>query len=578
MMKTAEKRWNPKKFDAAATQQLCDALRIHPLLCKMLSNRGIRTFDEAKAYFRPQLDDLHNPFLMKDMALAVERILKGMKENEKILIYGDYDVDGTTAVSIVYDFLGFVYPSKKIAYYIPDRYKEGYGLSAAGIEYAASNKFSLLIALDCGIKSVELVHLAKTAMIDTIICDHHLPGTVLPPAVAILNPKQSDCNYPYKELCGCGIAFKLIQALCIQLNLSRVYFEKYLDLTATAIAADIVPITGENRVIAFHGLQKANLDPNTGIKALIEQRNLKTALSIYDLSFIISPRINAAGRMGDAKRAVALFIEKDMDAARKIAATLQSENNNRKEADSTITDEALAQIQQEENRDAKKTIVVFNDHWHKGVLGIVASRLVEKFYKPTIVLTKSGDFYTGSARSIPGFNMYEGLDKCSHLLTVFGGHYYAAGMTLSAVDISTFKATFETIANEILTEDDLIPEIEMDSEIQLKDLTASFYNILKQMEPFGPENPKPIFYANNVTVTAYKIVKQDHLRFEVAQEGTRMNGIGFNLAENYVLLNHPKQIDIAFTLEENHFNGRTALQMKAIDFKPSEHQPALFLG
>ncbi|MEY3921592.1 MAG: single-stranded-DNA-specific exonuclease RecJ, partial [Bacteroidota bacterium] len=396
-MNIAQKRWKLKGFNQAAAKKLCDDLRIHPIICNMLENRGIKTFDQAKAFFRPQLNELHDPFLMKDMDVAVERILKSIKENEKILIYGDYDVDGTTSVSIMYDFLSFVYPSKKIEYYIPDRYKEGYGLSSAGIEYAHTNNFSLLITLDCGIKSVELIQKARDFDIDTIICDHHLPGNILPPAIAILNPKQPECSYPYKELCGCGVGLKLIHALCIQLKLNNEYFQKYLDLVATAIAADIVPITGENRTIAYHGLKKVNTDPNIGIKALIEQSSLKSQVSINGLSFIIGPRINAAGRMGDAKRAVALFIEKDINKAKEIALTLQSENTNRKEADSSITEEALAQIQLEENAHLKKTIVVFNDSWHKGVLGIVASRLLERFYKPTIVLTKSGEYYTGSA-------------------------------------------------------------------------------------------------------------------------------------------------------------------------------------
>lgn len=569
-MSIVQKRWKLKGFDQSAAKKLCDDLRIHPIICNMLDNRGIKTFDQAKAFFRPQLNELHDPFLMKDMDIAVERVLKSIKENEKILIYGDYDVDGTTSVSIMYDFLSFIYPSKKIEYYIPDRYKEGYGLSYAGIEYAHTNNFSLLITLDCGIKSVELVQKAQDLKIDTVICDHHLPGSVLPPAIAILNPKQPNCSYPYKELCGCGVGLKLIHALCIRLKLNNEYFEKYLDLAATAIAADIVPITGENRTIAFHGLKKANTDPNIGIRALIEQSSLKSEVSINGLSFIIGPRINAAGRMGDAKRAVALFTEKDLNKAKEIALTLQSENTNRKEADSSITEEALAQIELEENAHLKKTIVVFNDSWHKGVLGIVASRLLERFYKPTVVLTKSGDFYTGSARSIAGFNIYEGLDKCSHLLKAFGGHYFAAGMTIPPEHILAFKTEFENIANEILTEDDMVPEIEIDTEIQLKDLSFSFYNILQQMEPFGPENPKPVFCVKNVLNNGCKIVKEDHLRFEIAQDGTRMSGIGFNLAHKFEMLGQPEKLDIVFTLEENYFNGKNSLQMKVIDFNIAE--------
>lgn len=565
-MNLFEKRWKFKQYDHEVSNKLCQSLRIHPVICDMLSSRGISSFEEAKDFFRPSLNQLHDPFLMKDMKMATDRIIHAIKSNEKILIYGDYDVDGTTAVSVVFDFLQFIYPSKQIEYYIPDRYKEGYGLSSAGIEYAEKNKFNLLITLDCGIKSVELIQLAKDKQIDCIVCDHHLPGNQLPPAVAILNPKQPDCTYPCKELCGCGVGFKLIQALCLQLGLEESLYTKYLDLVATAIAADIVSITGENRTLAFFGLKKANENPNTGIRALIEQSNLKTPLSINSLSFVIGPRINAAGRMGDAKRAVSLFIEKDIFSAKEIALTLQSENNNRKEADSSITDEALLQINQDDTADLKKTIVVFNEHWHKGVLGIVASRLLEKYYKPTIVLTKSGDFYTGSARSIAGFNMYEGLDKCSHLLHAFGGHYFAAGMTVAPSQIELFKETFEAVANEVLSSDDMIPEIEIDAEIQLKDINQSFYHILEQMEPFGPDNTKPVFCVRNVSNAGCRIVKEDHLRFEVMQDNFSINGIGFQLAEKYERLDRPAKMDIVFTMEENHFNGRTSLQMKVIDF------------
>jgi single-stranded-DNA-specific exonuclease len=565
-MSSLEKRWRFKQIDHEASDKLCDSLRIHPVICNMLSNRGISSFEEAKDFFRPSLKQLHDPFLMKDMRIAIDRIMRAIRTNEKILIYGDYDVDGTTAVSVVFDFLQFIYPSKRIEYYISDRYKEGYGLSSAGIDYAEKNNFNLLITLDCGIKSVELIQLAKEKQIDCIVCDHHLPGNQLPAAVAILNPKQPGCTYPCKELCGCGVGFKLIQALCLQLGLEESLYTKYLDLVATAIAADIVSINGENRTLAFFGLKKANENPNTGIRALIEQSNLKTPLSVNSLSFAIGPRINAAGRMGDAKRAVSLFIEKDIIKAREIALILQSENNNRKEADSSNTDEALLQIRQDDTAHLKKTIVVYNEHWHKGVLGIVASRLLEKYYKPTIVLTKSGDFYTGSARSIAGFNMYEGLDKCSHLLHAFGGHYFAAGMTIAPSQIELFKETFETVANGMLSTDDMVPEIEVDAEIQLKDIHHSLYHILEQMEPFGPDNTKPVFCVRNVTNVGCRIVKDDHLRFEVMQDNFSINGIGFQLAEKYEKLAHPIKMDIVFTIEENHFNGRTTLQMKVIDF------------
>lgn len=566
-MPLLQKRWKHKPFAEEVAKRLCEDLRIHPIICNLLSQRGIQSFDDAKAFFRPDLDALHDPFIMKDMEIAVERIIKAIKENEKILIYGDYDVDGTTSVAILFDFLSFIYPAKKIEYYIPDRYKEGYGLSAAGIDYAQSNGFTLLITLDCGIKSVDLIQHARAFNIDTIVCDHHLPGNELPPALAILNPKQPNCTYPFKELCGCGVGLKLIQALCVRLNLNREFFENYLDLVATAIAADIVPIAEENRILAFHGLKKANEQPNTGIKALIDQSKIHPPLSINGLSFVIGPRINAAGRMGDAKRAVALFIEKDFFKAKEIASTLQVENTNRKEADASITEEALEQIHDEINFHAKKTIVVHDDNWHKGVLGIVASRLVEKFYRPTIVLTKSGDFYAGSARSIAGFNIYEGLDQCNEFLHAFGGHYFAAGMTIDPKHLFAFKEKFESVANSVLSTDDMVPEIEIDAVVQLKDLNTSFYNILQQMEPFGPENPKPVFCLQRVQNTGCRVVKEDHLRFEVAQDGYRMNGIGFNLAEKYDALNQPDAMDIVFTLEENYYNGKMSLQMKVIDFK-----------
>jgi single-stranded-DNA-specific exonuclease len=569
-MPLQQKRWRYKEIPEKDAKELCNQLRIDSTICSILASRGIKTFDHAKTFFRPQLEGLHDPWLMKDMRIAVDRILQAIKQNEKILIYGDYDVDGTTSVAVLYDFLSFISPTSFIEYYIPDRYKEGYGLSAAGIDYAASHQFSLLITLDCGIKSVDLIQKAKEKNIDTIVCDHHLPGNSLPPAVAILNAKQPLCNYPFKELCGCGVGFKLIQALCIELGLSNDLYVNYLDLVATAIAADIVPITGENRILAFHGLKKANENPNTGINALLEQSKIQSSLSINGLSFVIGPRINAAGRMGDAKRAVSLFIEKDFNQAKIIASTLQVENTNRKEADSSITEEALEQINLEINFQHKKTIVVHNEHWHKGVLGIVASRLLEKYYRPTIVLTKSGEFYTGSARSIAGFNIYDALDRCSEFLHAFGGHYFAAGMTIAPQHLSSFIDKFESVANDVLTENDMIPEIEIDAAIQLSNLNQSFYNILQQMEPFGPDNTKPIFCVKNAQNIGCRVVKEEHVRFEIAQDGHIMNGIGFNLAKKYEALNRPNHLDVVFVLDENHFNGKTTLQMKVLDFRVSE--------
>ncbi len=561
-----ERRWNVNQADAERTMALQQSLKIHPVLCGILVNRGIEDYDNAKLYFRPQFEQLHDPFLMKDMSIAVDRIIQAIKSEEKILIYGDYDVDGTTSVAIVYDFLCAIYQKEKLEYYIPNRYKEGYGLSQMGIEYAIENEFNLLITLDCGIKSVDLIHKSSLNKIDTIVCDHHLPGSMLPPAVAILNAKQSDCPYPYKDLCACGVGFKLIQALADQLKIQDSLYLPYLELVATAIAADIVPITGENRTMAFLGIKQANENPSTGIKALIELSKVQQSLTVSSLAFMIGPRINAAGRMDDAKKAVSLFIERDVEKARAIALLLQNDNTNRREADTNITIEAIAQIEADPSFESKKAIVVYDANWHKGVIGIVASRLLERYYKPTIVLTNSGSLIAGSARSIAGFNIHDGLEHCSDLLFGFGGHYFAAGMTLLPENFSAFKERFENVAATTLQNDQMIPVLDIHAEVTLEDLTPGFFKILEQMEPFGPDNPKPVFCLRQVNNNGCRIVKDDHVRFEVEKNGRRISGIGFGLAEKFKQLEDAEKLDIVFHLEENNFRDITSLQLKVIDF------------
>ncbi len=565
-MSAGQKRWITLDWPAEKTAQLREDLKIHPALCGMLVQRGIDDYQKAKAFFRPVLSELHDPFLMKDMEKAVKRVVKATQQNEKILVYGDYDVDGTTSVAILYDFLSKIHDRERLEFYIPNRYREGYGLSQQGIEYAAENGFTLLITLDCGIKSAALISEAQTLGIETIVCDHHLPGNELPLATAILNAKQADCNYPYKELCGCGVGFKLIQALSATLGLEESAFLPYLELVATAIAADIVPITGENRIMAYHGIKQVNSSPSVGIKALLELSVPGKEINIGSLSFMVGPRINAAGRMDDAKKAVSLFIEKDPDQARILAAVLQVDNTSRREADTQITDEALQMMLSDPSLLSKKSTIVFDPGWHKGVIGIVASRLLEKYYRPTIVLTQSGDLLAGSARSIPGFNIHDALEHCSDLLLGFGGHYFAAGMTMRPDQLEAFKKRFEEIAAATLSEEQMIPEILIDAVVELQDLTPSFFNILQQMEPFGPNNMRPVFCVSGVRNTGCRVVKDEHLRFEVEQNGMRMTGIGFNMAARFLQMENTEKLDIVFTLEENNFRGLTSLQMKVIDF------------
>jgi len=563
-----EKRWNLISADTAQVRALQDALKIHPILCELLVQRGISDFEAAKKFFRPSLDHLHDPWLMKDMRKAVDRINIAFEQKEKILVFGDYDVDGTTSVATLYQFLKQLAPN--IDYYIPHRYKEGYGVSKIGIDFAKENGFDLIISVDCGIKSTELIAYAKELGIDFIICDHHLPDAILPPAVAILNAKQIDCTYPYKELCGCGVVFKLITALAQEHNLPSESYLQYLDLVATAIAADIVPITDENRTLAFFGVQKVNENPSPGLKALMELAKQTGPMRITNLVFAVAPRINAAGRMDDAKKAVQLFIEQDYDKALALGSILQQDNLDRREADTTITEEALAQIEQDPFNSSKKSSVVFQSHWHKGVVGIVASRLIEKHYKPTIVLTQSGEVITGSARSVNGFNLYEALHACREHLLGYGGHFAAAGMTMAVDALEGFKIAFEEAVAARITEEQLTPEIAINAALPLDDISMQFYQIIAQMEPFGPDNMRPIFIAKNVYDTGYtKLVKDLHISFNVTQGKTNIRGIGYNMPEHIKLVKSGKPFDLVFQLQLNEWQGNQSVQMQVMDIKPS---------
>ncbi len=565
-----EKRWTLKPAEQDSVNQIFKALNIHPALCRILALRGVKDFDTSKAFFRPELSHLHDPYLMKGMDKAVQRITEAIEWNERVLIYGDYDVDGTTSVAVVYSFLRKQYKGQ-LEYYIPHRYREGYGVSKEGIEYAHANGFSLLITLDCGIKSAELIAYAQSLGIDVIVCDHHTPDETLPPALAILNPKQVDCPYPYKELSGCGIGFKLISALALRWNLPQEEVLQYLDLVATSIAADIVPIDGENRVLAFYGVKKVNENPSLGIKVLKEMAGVTRTLSVADLVFVIGPRVNAAGRMDDARKAVELFIEPDPEKIQALADALQSDNIDRKEVDKNITEEALALIQGNDAMTARKSTVLYQEHWHKGVVGIVASRLIDYYYRPTIVLTLSNDKVTGSARSVSGFNIYEAIHACRDLLENYGGHFYAAGMTMHPDNVHEFVEKFEEVVSQSIPPELLIPEIEIDAEILLTDIKPAFYNIIKQFEPFGPTNLRPVFITKRVyDYQGYsRVVKEQHIKFVVHQhKGVIIDGIGFGMADKFEVV-QKGAFDIVYTLDENEFNGNTKLQMKVVDVRPS---------
>ena len=561
-------RWTIKPFPKPEkTKELIDALKVDPFIAQLLVQRGIETYEEARQFFRPTLNDLHDPYLMKDMDKAVERIEKAIQNEENILVFGDYDVDGTTAVSLVSSYLKTFYPN--VATYIPDRYDEGYGISFKGIDFASDNDFSLIIALDCGIKSINHVTYAKERNIDFIICDHHRPGAFLPDAIAVLDPKRDDCTYPYDELCGCGVGFKLIQALGVNRNQTIEDFIPYLDLVATAIAADIVPMTGENRILAYFGLQVINAEPRPGIKALIHQIKKQT-LDITDVVFIIAPRINAAGRIKHGNHAVELLTEFDFEQAQQFASEIEQYNSDRKELDKQITKEALLQI--EENQEKERfTTVVFQENWHKGVIGIVASRLIETYYRPTLVFTKSGDFYAASARSVSGFDVYNALEACSEHLEQFGGHMYAAGMTLKPENYENFKAAFEKVVQETIHPDLLTPEITIDTEINFTDITPKLTRILKQFEPFGPQNMTPLFLTKDVRDTGYgKPLGQEdeHLKLFVKQNDSEgISAIGFGLGNKMDSIRNQKPFQILYSIDENEWKGKVSLQLTIRDIK-----------
>ncbi|MDA3616302.1 single-stranded-DNA-specific exonuclease RecJ [Polluticaenibacter yanchengensis] len=563
-----DKRWKILKADQEKVATLSNALKINPAICKILVQRGLEDFEQSRDFFRPKIGHLHSPWLMKDMDKAVERITRAITNNEKILVYGDYDVDGTTSVACMYQFLKSIYPN--VDFYIPHRYKEGYGISVAGIEFARDNQFSLIVSLDCGIKAINMIALATAYGIDFVVCDHHTPDDILPEAYAILNPKQKDCPYPFNELCGCGVGFKLIQALCETLNLPDETWMQYMDLLATAIAADIVPLVDENRTMTYFGLKRANENPSVGIKALLELAQKKDALSVSDLVFLIAPRVNAAGRMDDAKLAVRLFIEKDYKSALELAEELQVNNTDRKETDAEITQQALELIETNTIYTSRKSTVLYKGDWHKGVVGIVASRLIEKHYKPTIILTNSNDKISGSARSVIGFNVYEAIHSCKDLLENYGGHFYAAGLTLKPENLDLFIDRFETVVSGSITEEMLSPEIVIDTEINFADITETFYNIILQMEPYGPENMRPVFITRNVYETGMsRIVKEAHIKFSLKHGSNIMNGIGFGLADKFELLQPNRPIDIVYTLDINVYRDVRSIQLKVLDIKAS---------
>ncbi|MBK0377932.1 single-stranded-DNA-specific exonuclease RecJ [Mucilaginibacter segetis] len=566
------KRWVLKDAaDGVLIQQLSAELNIDPVLSKMLVQRGITCFDDARYFFRPRALHLHDPFLMQDMEKAVLRIEEAIARNEKILIYGDYDVDGTTAVALVYSF--FKKHHANMEYYIPDRYKEGYGISTTGIDYAAANGFSLIIALDCGIKSVDKIAYANTLGVDFIICDHHLPGDELPAAVAILDPKRSDCSYPYKELSGCGIGLKLVHAYTEKNNLPFEEVSNYFDLAAVSIACDIVHITGENRVIAHLGLQKINTDPCIGIKMLMEVAGRKGEYTISDVVFLLGPRINAAGRIHDAKNAVELLIACHEDDARAKGDLINLQNTERKGHDQQITEEALGMIERDEALINRKSTVVFNQNWHKGVIGIVASRLTEKYYRPTVVLTRSNGHVAGSARSVLGYDLYEALCGCSDLLLQFGGHKYAAGLTMAPENVDAFTQRFEEVVSTSITEEQLIQQILIDTEVELKDIESKFFRILRQFAPFGPENMAPVFLTKNVYVSgSAALVGSSHLKMSVMQPGSAaFSCIAFNQAEYLPYLKSGVPFDICYTIEENIWRETRTVQLNIKGINLSEN-------
>lgn len=587
-----ETRWIiAQDVEQQKVKELSKAIGVDDKLATLLVQRGITTYNEAKDFFRPSLNQLHDPFLMKDMDKAVDRLVKAMKDGEKILIYGDYDVDGTTAVALIYTYLKNLINKKKIEFYIPDRYEEGYGISYKGIDYAADNGFGLVIVLDCGIKAVEKINYANERGVDFIICDHHRPGDEIPQAVAVLDSKRNDCGYPYKELSGCGVGFKLITGLSMRLGrpIEEVY--ELLDYVAVSIAADIVPITGENRILAFFGLKLLNKKPRPGIEAVLGHANihrkeeysssdsemekqnvLERELTISDLVFLIGPRINAAGRLEKASDSVRLLIATNQNHAEKLAASINDLNVKRREFDNAITEEALSMINADEKMRNAKSTVIFNENWHKGVIGIVASRLTDSYYRPTIVLTRSGNLITGSARSIKNFDIYDAIDNCSDLLEHFGGHKYAAGLSLKPENLEKFSERFEQYVSEHLDEDELIPELNVDIKMDFSNITPKFVRILKQFAPFGPGNLSPVFLTENVIDSGYSraVGNKKHLKLTVTQRDnteTVFAGIAFQKGDLFERIHSKEPFSMCYYIEENFWQGKTTLQLNVKDIK-----------
>ncbi len=586
-----EFRWEIKsKADQITVQSLSSEINVNPTLANLLVNRGVDDFQKAKEFFRPDLDKIHPPFLMKDMDIAVDRLVQAVRQEEKILIYGDYDVDGTTSVALFYGYLHEFYPH--VDFYIPDRYQEGYGISEKGVRYAAENGFKLIVSLDCGIKALENVALAKSLGVDFIICDHHTPGEKLPDALAVLDPKRKDCHYPYKELSGCGVGFKLMQAFVEKTGKNASHLFGYLDLVAVSIAADIVPITGENRILAYYGLERLNSNPRPGLMALIlagkgtrsfndllsnkhllqrEMLQLKSDkdINITDIVFRIGPRINASGRLEHAKASVELLIAKDIHDALERAELVEDVNAARKNFDENITKEAIQMIEDMEAVRPYKSTVLFKEDWHKGVIGIVASRCIEQYYRPTIILTESNNKATGSARSVFDFDIYAAISECSDLLEQFGGHKYAAGLTLAVDKVEAFQAKFEEVVSNRISDIHTKPVLEVDDELELDQINYKFYNILRQMTPFGPGNPEPVFCANQVYARNIRVLKDKHLKFEIVQDGQQTFPvcIAFGFATYYEMLNSKMRFNIAFEIRENTFRNTSTLQLYVKDIK-----------
>ena len=569
-------KWNyqpPSQEQTEAAKALAKETGINPVLCKLLLERGITSAAEAKRFFRPQLSELHDPFLMKDMSIAVERLNQAMGKKERILVYGDYDVDGTTAVALVYKFLQQFYSN--IDYYIPDRYNEGYGVSVKGVDYAYETGVKLIIVLDCGIKAVEEIAYAKEKGIDFIICDHHVPDDVLPPAVAILNAKRPDATYPYEHLSGCGVGFKFMQAFALNNGIEFNQLTPLLDLVAVSVASDIVPIMGENRVLTYHGLKQLNSNPSVGLKAIIDICGLsEKEITVGDIVFKIGPRINASGRIQNGKEAVELLIEKDFSSALEKANLINQYNETRKDLDKTMTEEANHIVDSLEGLADRRTIVIYNEAWHKGVIGIVASRLTEIYYRPAVVLTRTDNLATGSARSVSGFDVYKAIENCRDLLENFGGHTYAAGLSMKVENVEEFTHRFETYVSEHILPEQTSAVIDIDAEIDFRDITPKFHADLKKFNPFGPDNHKPVFCTHNVyDYGTSRVVgrDQEHIKLELVDNKSNnvMNGIAFGQSSQARYIKTKRSFDICYTIEENtHKRGEVQLQIE--DIKPSE--------